>query len=88
MLIVELLFLSNKPYSRCVVSKERSMHPTMVSHPYKRHVLYRYQPEVAVNEKISAAVGYMQMSAPAISLYALTIMAQPSFEQEIPDINR
>lgn len=43
---------------------------------------------VALNEKISATVGYMQMSAPAISLYALTIMAQPSFEQEKPDINR
>lgn len=28
------------------------------------------------------------MSAPSISLYALTIMAQPSFEQEKPDINR
>jgi hypothetical protein len=43
---------------------------------------------VALNEKISATVAYMQMSAPAISLYALTIMAQPSFEQEKPDINR
>ena len=43
---------------------------------------------VVMNEKISATVGYMQMSAPAISLYALTIMAQPSFEQEKPDINR
>ena len=43
---------------------------------------------VILNEKISATVGYMQMSAPAISLYALTIMAQPSFEQEKPDINR
>lgn len=30
----------------------------------------------------------MQMSAPAISLYALTIMAQPAFEEEKPDINR
>lgn len=28
----------------------------------------------------------MQMSAPNISLYALTIMAQPSFEEEHPDV--
>lgn len=31
--------------------------------------------------------GWMQMSAPNVSLYALTIMAQPSFEEEHPDIN-
>jgi hypothetical protein len=42
---------------------------------------------VAFNKKISATVGWMQMSAPNISLYALTIMAQPSFEEEHPDIN-
>lgn len=30
----------------------------------------------------------MQMSAPAISLYALTIMAQPSFEEEHPDVTK
>lgn len=41
---------------------------------------------VAMNRKISATVGWMQMSAPNISLYALTIMAQPSFEEEHPDI--
>lgn len=28
------------------------------------------------------------MSAPSVSLYALTLMAQPSFEEEHPDINR
>jgi hypothetical protein len=43
---------------------------------------------VGLNEKISATVGWMQMSAPAISLYALTIMAQPSFEEEHPDVTR
>lgn len=43
---------------------------------------------VAVNDKISAPVGWMQMSAPAISLYALTIMAQPSFAEEHPDVTR
>jgi hypothetical protein len=41
---------------------------------------------VAMNRKISATVAWMQMSAPAISLYALTIMAQPSFEEEAPDV--
>jgi len=30
----------------------------------------------------------MQMSAPNVSLYALTLMAQPSFEEEHPDINQ
>eukprot|EP00554_Chaetoceros_debilis_P011471 CAMPEP_0194106304 /NCGR_PEP_ID=MMETSP0150-20130528/6354_1 /TAXON_ID=122233 /ORGANISM="Chaetoceros debilis, Strain MM31A-1" /LENGTH=1671 /DNA_ID=CAMNT_0038794413 /DNA_START=184 /DNA_END=5196 /DNA_ORIENTATION=+ len=41
---------------------------------------------VAVNKKLSAPVSWIQMSAPAVSLYALTIMAQPSFEEEHPDI--
>jgi hypothetical protein len=41
-----------------------------------------------MNQKISATVAWMQMSAPAISLYALTIMAQPSFEEEHPDVTR
>ena len=41
---------------------------------------------VALNKKISATVAWMQMGAPAISLYALTIMAQPSFEEEHPDV--
>lgn len=41
---------------------------------------------VAVNRKISATVGWMQMSAPNVSLYAMTLMAQPSFEEEHPDI--
>lgn len=43
---------------------------------------------VFLNRKISATVGWMQMSAPNISLYALTLMAQPSFEEEHPDINQ
>jgi hypothetical protein len=42
---------------------------------------------VALNKKISATVAWMQMSAPNVSLYALTIMAQPSFQEEHPDIN-
>ena len=43
---------------------------------------------VAINKKISATVGWMQMCAPAVSLYSLTIMAQPSFEEEHPDITK
>jgi hypothetical protein len=43
---------------------------------------------VTLNKKISAPVGWIQMSAPAISLYALTIMAQPSFEEEHPDVTK
>lgn len=41
-----------------------------------------------MNRKISATVGWMQMSAPNVSLYALTIMAQPSFEEEHPDVTQ
>jgi len=41
---------------------------------------------VTLNRKISAPVGWIQMSAPSIALYALTIMAQPSFEEEQPDV--
>jgi len=43
---------------------------------------------VALNKKISAPVAWIQMSAPAVSLYALTIMAQPSFKEEHPDITQ
>ena len=43
---------------------------------------------VLMNRKISATVGWMQMSAPNVSLYALTLMAQPSFEEEHPDITK
>jgi tellurite resistance protein TehA-like permease len=42
---------------------------------------------VFVNEKISATVCWIQMSAPAVSLYALTIMAQPTFQEEQPDVS-
>ncbi len=43
---------------------------------------------VFVNDKISATVCWIQMSAPAVSLYALTIMAQPSFQEEQPDVSK
>jgi hypothetical protein len=43
---------------------------------------------VFLNRKISATVGWMQMCAPNVSLYALTLMAQPSFAEEHPDINQ
>lgn len=35
---------------------------------------------------MSAPVGWIQMSAPNVALYALTIMAQPQFEEEHPDV--
>ncbi|GKY98530.1 hypothetical protein MPSEU_000810000 [Mayamaea pseudoterrestris] len=41
---------------------------------------------VALNKKIKAPVAWMQMTAPNISLYAMTIMAQPSFQEEHPDV--
>jgi len=43
---------------------------------------------VALNNKISAPVCWIQMSAPSISLYALTIMAQPSFQEDHPDVTK
>jgi hypothetical protein len=41
---------------------------------------------VALNKKISAPVAWMQMTAPNVALYAVTIMAQPSFKEEHPDV--
>lgn len=41
---------------------------------------------VFLNEKMSAPATWIQMSAPAVSLYSLTIMAQPSFIEEHPDV--
>jgi hypothetical protein len=41
---------------------------------------------VFLNRKMSATVCWIQMSAPATALYALTIMAQPSFVEEHPDV--
>lgn len=41
---------------------------------------------VPLNKKMSAPATWIQMSAPAVSLYALTIMAQPSFIEEHPDV--
>ena len=43
---------------------------------------------VTTNKKISAPVAWIQMSAPAVALYSLTIMAQPEFEEEEPDVTR
>ncbi|KAL7579047.1 hypothetical protein ACA910_019086 [Epithemia clementina (nom. ined.)] len=43
---------------------------------------------VAINRKISATVGWMQMTAPNVSLCALALMAQPSFTEEHPDVTR
>jgi len=44
---------------------------------------------VTLNKKLSAPVSWIQMSAPAVALCALTIMAQPSiFREEHPDITQ
>ena len=42
---------------------------------------------VALNEKMSATICWMQMMCPAIPLYALSIIMQPSFFSEAPDIS-
>ncbi len=43
---------------------------------------------VTLNKKLSAPVSWMQMSAPAVALAALTIMAQPAFREEYPDVTK
>ena len=43
---------------------------------------------MTLNKKMSAPVCWIQMSAPAVALYALTIMAQPAFEEEHPDMTQ
>jgi len=42
---------------------------------------------VALNEKMSSTICWMQMICPAISLYSLAIVMQPSFKEERPDIS-
>ena len=41
---------------------------------------------VTMNKKISAPVSWIQMSAPAVTLYAVTIMAQPTVREEDLDL--
>ena len=42
---------------------------------------------VALNEKMSATICWMQMMCPAVSLYSLAIIMEPSFREERPDIS-
>mmetsp|Transcript_9548 Transcript_9548/g.20593 ORF Transcript_9548/g.20593 Transcript_9548/m.20593 type:complete len:1435 (-) Transcript_9548:31-4335(-) len=42
---------------------------------------------VALNEKMSATICWMNMIGPSISLYALAIIMQPTFQQERPDVS-
>jgi len=42
---------------------------------------------VALNEKMSATICWMNMMGPAVSLYSLAIIMEPTFQQERPDIN-
>lgn len=42
---------------------------------------------VAMSEKMSATVSYLQMICPAVCLYALAIIMEPSFREERPDIS-
>ena len=43
---------------------------------------------IASKDKISAPVCWMQMAAPSQALYALTLMAQPNFIEEHPDVTK
>lgn len=42
---------------------------------------------VALNEKMSATICWMNMICPAVSLYSLAIIMEPAFQQERPDIS-
>jgi len=42
---------------------------------------------VALNEKMSATICWINMMAPAVPLYSLAIIMQPTFQQERPDIS-
>jgi len=42
---------------------------------------------VALNEKMSATICWINMMGPAVSLYALAIIMEPTFQQERPDIS-
>jgi len=42
---------------------------------------------VALNEKMSATICWINMMGPAVSLYSLAIIMQPTFQQERPDIS-
>jgi len=42
---------------------------------------------VALNEKMSATICWINMMGPAVSLYSLAIIMEPTFQQERPDIN-
>lgn len=77
----------------CPSSSTSSIHQPMISFLYPQISLtlnFFFFPisliRVGLNKKISAPVGWIQMSAPSVALYALTIMAQPSFEEEHPDV--
>lgn len=42
---------------------------------------------MALNEKMSATICWINMMGPAVPLYALAIIMQPSFQEERPDIS-
>jgi len=42
---------------------------------------------VALNDKMSATICWINMMGPAVSLYSLAIIMQPTFQQERPDIS-
>ena len=42
---------------------------------------------VALNEKMSATICWINMMAPTVPLYSLAIIMQPTFQQERPDIS-
>ena len=42
---------------------------------------------MALNDKISATICWINMMGPAVSLYALAIIMEPTFSQERPDIS-
>ena len=81
----DILVLSNKV--RCCFYNPSSL--TRVS--LHSSPLYIVQSQslirVALNEKMSATICWINMMGPAISLYSLAIIMEPTFQQERPDIS-
>lgn len=59
----------------------------LVTHIITMSPSHRSLIRVALNKKMSATICWMQMICPAISLYSLAIVMQPSFKEERPDIS-
>ena len=89
------LWVSTFIFYRCCVIHETVVINEWLFAPFLQTCLTLYAfffpislVRVTLNKKLSAPVSWIQMSAPAAALCSLTIMAQPSFSEEYPDITQ